>query len=117
MTARPPAFAADHSVPTVLQRFALGPLLVTVVALLLAPVLWKPWIHGNDGVRNFAYCRSFWMDHDFDFSNEYEHYRRAGEMAPVEKIGGPDPVTGRPGNALGIGSAILWSPFFGGWGI
>lgn len=72
------------------------------------PVLWTPWIHGNDGVRNYAYARSFWIDHDFDFRNEFQHYAQLGEY----QIHRTDPVTGLPGNALGIGSSILWSPFF-----
>jgi hypothetical protein len=83
--------------------------LVALGAFLLIPFLFMPWIHGNAGVRNYAYLRSFWLDGDLDLRNEVEHFRSTGEYTlPIED----DPRTQRPGNALGIGSAILWSPFF-----
>jgi hypothetical protein len=83
--------------------------LVALGAFLLIPFLFMPWIHGNDGVRNYAYLRSFWLDGDLDLRNEFEHFRSTGEYTlPIKD----DPRTQRPGNALGIGSAILWSPFF-----
>jgi hypothetical protein len=101
------SFAPQNS-----RRLAPGAALVATLALVLVPILWKPWIHGNDGVRNYAYCRSLWINGDFDFSNEYAHYRARGEMAGTAKLGAPDRATGKPGNALGAGSAVLWSPFF-----
>ncbi len=89
------------------RRLATG--LVAALAFLLIPFLFIPWIHGNDGVRNFAYVRSFWIDGNLDLRNEFEHFRETGEYTlPIED----NPETGLPGNALGIGSAILWSPFF-----
>ena len=83
-------------------------LVVALVAIVAIPFLWTPWIHGNDGVRNYVYCRSFWIDGDFDFTNEFQHYMAAGEMREYRI----DNLTGRPGNGQAIGSAILWTPFF-----
>ncbi|MBN1866444.1 hypothetical protein JW916_04035 [Candidatus Sumerlaeota bacterium] len=83
--------------------------IVVALAFLLLPFLWTPWIHGNDGVRNYAYCRSPWIDGDLDFTDEFKHYRAEGE---IQFPPSSDPVTGRPGNPLGIGMGILWSPFF-----
>lgn len=83
--------------------------LVALLALILIPPLFIPWIHGNEGVRNYAYVRSFWMDGNLDFRNEFAHFRETGEFTlPLED----NPETRLPGNALGVGSAILWSPFF-----
>ena len=79
------------------------------LALVLMVFLWKPWIHGNDGVRNYVYCRSLWIDGDLDFANEFDHYRTVGEL---QIPASPDRVTGRQGNAVGIGSGLFWSPFF-----
>lgn len=94
------------------RQAALGVGIILVLALSLIPCIWKPWIHGNDGSRNYAYLRSAWMDQDWDFTNEYRHFRSLGEMAGPDKTGKINPETGRPGNPLGIGSALLWSPFF-----
>jgi hypothetical protein len=89
-------------------RRPLAFLFVLIPALLLAVPLWKPWIHGNDGAKHYAYCRSFWLDGDFDFTNEFQYYMEAGELekTPI------DPVTDLPSNSQGIGAAVLWSPFF-----
>jgi hypothetical protein len=82
---------------------------VVLLAVCLAPFLWKPWIHGTDGARNFAYVHSLWIDHDLDFTNEFTHFAATGDY---EGDLTPDPVTGRPGTPVGIGSAVLWGPFF-----
>jgi len=89
------------------SRFSVT-LTILLLAALLFPFLWKPWIHGNDGARHYAYCRSLCMDHDLDFTNEFEHYARAGELQEIRV----DARTGRPGNSQGIGSGLLWTPFF-----
>jgi hypothetical protein len=34
---------------------------VALLALVLIPPLFIPWIHGNEGVRNYACVRSFWL--------------------------------------------------------
>ena len=89
------------------SRFSVT-LTILLLAALLFPFLWKPWIHGNDGARHYAYCRSLCLDHDLDFTNEFEHYARAGELEEIRL----DAQTGRPGNSQGIGSGLLWAPFF-----
>ncbi|NQU42708.1 hypothetical protein HQ520_05450 [bacterium] len=78
------------------------------IGLFLFPVLWKPWIHGNDGVRHYSYCRSLVLDRDLDFSNEFRRYFEEGELEQIRI----DPATGLPGNTQGIGSGLLWMPFF-----
>lgn len=82
--------------------------IVLALGLMLFPFLWKPWVHGNDGVRHFSYCRSLWLDGDLNFTNEFEHYMEVGELEEMVI----DKASGKPGNSQGIGSALLWSPFF-----
>ena len=57
---------------------------------------------GSDGVRYYAITRSLVLDRDFDFTNDYS---LLGEKALPT-------VTGLPANAQGIGTALLWIPFF-----
>lgn len=86
-----------------------------LVALLLLGLgaMVRPSIHGNDGVQNYVYVRSLLVDGDLDFSNEYEHYFRkeAGWFDEKVLTQNRDPVTSRPVNLYGVGSALLWSPW------
>jgi hypothetical protein len=81
--------------------------LIALLAVLAAAAL-RPSIHGNDGVGNYVYLASLLGDGDNDYARFDElkryPYIRFSEL-PV------DPLTGRPGNRYGIGSALLWSPF------
>ena len=70
-------------------------------------LLFKPWVHGDDGVRYYAYLRSMVVDGDLDFRNEFVHY--ADRTIDVLRI---DPDTGRVANAVPCGSAVLWAPWF-----
>lgn len=74
--------------------------------ILFCIVLLTPRIIGNDGIGYYVYLRSFFFDHNLDFSNEFAHY---GNQYVIV---GYSPVTGLPVNGMPIGSAILWSPFF-----
>jgi hypothetical protein len=98
----------ENTTPTGSRAFVHTIWGICIVGLLLVPSIWTPWIHGNDGARYYSYCRSLWIDGDFDFRNEFDHYSRLGEL---EKIW-TDPETGKCGNAVGIGPALFWSPFF-----
>lgn len=81
-------------------------ILLIFVYLFLTPFLLTSKIHGNDGIGYYVFLRSAFFDKDFDFSNEFQHYKDS------YRIVGYSPCTGRPVNGLGIGSAILWFPFF-----
>jgi hypothetical protein len=88
--------------------------LLTLAVLLVAAVLFflSPSIRGNDGVLNYVYLRSIFFDRDLDFANEYACFdsikRYEFKFADIPT----SPLTGRPVNRYGIGSAILWTPFF-----
>lgn len=64
----------------------------------------------SDGTGYYAYLRSFTMDGDLQFGNEYRE-------APFRH--GPDPnkrrdtATGHQANHFAVGPAIAWSPLYG----
>jgi len=57
---------------------------------------------GSDGIRYYAITRSMVLDRDFDYRNEY-----AALHEPIHLT-----RTGLTENAQGIGTGILWLPFF-----
>src|SRR5260221_5875124 len=59
-------------------------------------------IVGSDGIRYYAITRSLVFDRDLDFADDY---RLLGAVSQPT-------ATGRPANAQGMGSSILWLPFF-----
>ncbi|MFH0795110.1 MAG: hypothetical protein V2A74_13880 [bacterium] len=82
------------------------------VFLLSALVLFAPSIRGNDGVCNYVFLRSLYFDGDVDFTNEYRAFDSLKQY-PYRFSDKPlNPRTGLPENRYGIGSAMLWSPFF-----
>lgn len=62
---------------------------------------------GSDGVGYYVYLRSWILDRDLDFSNEYTYF-----YGPVATTKFPRTATRRLPNQYAIGSALLWSPFF-----
>jgi hypothetical protein len=88
-----------------------------LVALIVAAFvsLLRPSIRGHDGVMNSAYLRSMLVDGDLDFTNEYTHYldlyaewfdhKREDQLKR-------HPVTNLPINLYGVGSSLMWSPFY-----
>ena len=85
-----------------------GWLAIVALAALLGLALFRPWIHGADGVRYYAYLRSIAFDRDLDFENEFRHYP---DSAPLLREWHRDPDTGRLTNAVACGSAVMWAPW------
>lgn len=86
---------------------------VTFALLLTAAFCFilRPSIRGHDGVLNYAYLRSALIDHDLDFTNDYAYYlQQQADWFDNQELP-RDPVTNRPINLYGVGSAILWSPW------
>lgn len=75
-------------------------------------ILLTPSIHGNDGVLNFVYLRSFIEDGDLDFANDYQEFDRRKNYSYKFANLPRHPLTGNYVNRYGIGSAILWAPFY-----
>jgi hypothetical protein len=57
---------------------------------------------GSDGIRYYAITRSMVLDRDFDYRNDYTLLNEPIHLAR----------TGLAENASGIGTGILWLPFF-----
>lgn len=66
---------------------------------------------GSDGAHYFAYLPSLLIDGDLDFSDEYA-YLYAYDPQVARAVVDKRTPTGLPANRLGVGPAILWSPFF-----
>jgi hypothetical protein len=81
-------------------------IIIGLIYLIFLAFIFHPRISGNDEIGYYVYLRSAFFDKDFNFTNEFEHYKDS------YLIVGYSPVTGKPVNGLPIGSAILWLPFF-----
>lgn len=75
-----------------------------VLFVLAALGLFKPWVHGADGMGYYSWLRSVVLDGDLDTANEYEYFGYAWIAGTT--------ATGLKDNPWAIGSAVLWSPFF-----
>ncbi len=66
---------------------------------------------GSDGLRYYVYLPSLLIDGDLDFTDEYAHlyvdYPKTVAYLTADRT-----PTGLPANRFGVGSALLWSPFF-----
>src|SRR5882724_3919190 len=73
-------------------------------------------IYASDEVQYYAYLRSLWFDRDVSFENEYQHFYDTGVTHNDgfhETFLERSTETGRRITFATIGSALLWSPFFG----
>ena len=93
-----------------------GTLAAFVIASAVTLALVSTKIRGADEIEYFSHLRSWVIDRDLDFTNEYEHFHRAdpsGLQAFKETfLDRREPRTNRPLNFAPIGSALLWSPFY-----
>ncbi len=96
---------------------ALGSVLfiLSLAQMLVLPAV-TPTIIRGDGVGYYAYLRSAFFDRDLDFTNEYRHYAGVlpADSQPVTTgfLTGKRPASGLPHNPWGVGTALLWAPFF-----
>ncbi len=84
-----------------------------VLFLLSLPML-NPWVRG-DGVGYYAYARAPLIQHNLDFTPDYQHANESFRENRLDKNGQPVPEfrtrTGHLDNHFTVGPAILWSPF------
>ena len=81
-----------------------------LVLVLLAALVLRPSIRGNDGYGNYVYLASLLGGGDLDFTDDYQHIDELRDY-PYRFADLPvNPETGRASNRYGIGSALLWSP-------
>jgi len=86
----------------VLLSIGLAAVLVYLAAIPLPRV--DGQLVGGDGIRYYMYVRSFWIDGDLNFHNEFLYF--------FGHEGRTIPATGMAHNQYGIGCALLWTPFF-----
>jgi hypothetical protein len=81
--------------------------------LLTLPLL-NPWVRG-DGVGYYAYARAPLIEHDLDFTHDYQSANDSFREGRLDEKGQPKAEfrtrTGHLENHFTVGPAILWSPF------
>jgi hypothetical protein len=76
--------------------------------------LMNPWVRG-DGVGYYAFARAVLIQHNLDFTPDYNAANASFRDARLDENGNPKPVfvtaTNHLENHFTVGPAILWSPF------
>src|SRR6266436_37408 len=74
----------------------------------------NPWVRG-DGVGYYAYARAPLIQHNLDFTRDYQEANASFRENRLDKNGQPTPEfrtrTGHVENHFTVGPAILWAPF------
>ena len=87
--------------------------LLLVLFLLSLPML-NPWVRG-DGVGYYAYARAPLIQHNLDFTPDYQHANESFRENRLDINGQPfadlRTSTGHLENHFTVGPAILWEPF------
>src|ERR1700733_5367676 len=80
----------------------------------LSLILINPWVRG-DGVGYYAFARAVLIQHNLDFTADYNAANASFRDARLDENGDPKPVFRTPTNHLEnhftVGPAILWIPF------
>src|SRR5215469_16123481 len=94
------------------QQCRLEVSLIAIFVLTL-PLL-NPWVRG-DGVGYYAYARAPLIEHNLDFTHDYQFANESFREARCDENGNPKPEyrtrTGHLDNHFTVGPAMLWSPF------
>lgn len=87
--------------------------LLFLVFLLSLPLL-NPWVRG-DGVGYYAFARAPLIEHNLDFTHDYQHANESFRENRLDPNGNPysefRTATGHLDNHFTVGPALLWSPF------
>jgi hypothetical protein len=87
--------------------------LLLVLFLFSLPML-NPWVRG-DGVGYYAFARAPLIQHNLDFTRDYQEANISFRENRLDKTGQPTTEfrtrTGHVENHFTVGPAILWSPF------
>jgi hypothetical protein len=87
---------------------------ILVILFLLTLPLVNPWVRG-DGVGYYAYARAPLIEHNLDFTHDYQAANQSFRDERIDSRGQPKPFyrtrTGHLDNHFTVGPAILWSPF------
>jgi hypothetical protein len=84
-----------------------------VIFVVTLPLL-NPWVRG-DGVGYYAYARAPLIEHNLDFTHDYQFANESFREARCDENGDPKPEyrtsTGHLDNHFSVGPAMLWTPF------
>ncbi|HUI74376.1 MAG TPA: glycosyltransferase family 39 protein [Candidatus Acidoferrum sp.] len=90
------------------------PGLILFILFLLSVPLLNPWVRG-DGVGYYAFARALLIQHNLDFTADYQHANPSFRDIRIDAVGQPKAMfrtsTGYLDNHFTIGPAILWAPF------
>ena len=87
--------------------------ILLIIFLFTLPLL-NPWVRG-DGVGYYAYARALLIEHNLDFTHDYQSANEGFREARCDENGRPKAEfrtrTGHLDNHFSVGPAMLWSPF------
>jgi MFS family permease len=99
--------------PSPLRRSRKAERLLLLLFLFSLPFL-NPWVRG-DGVGYYSFARAPLIEHNLDFTKDYQHANESFRGPRLDESGQPKPEfrtpTGHLENHFTVGPAILWSPF------
>jgi hypothetical protein len=102
-----PLKADSQARPHALERALLA-------LFLLSLPLVNPWVRG-DGVGYYAYARAPLIEHNLDFTHDYQAANESFREGRLDESGQPKAafrtITGHLDNHFTVGPALLWSPF------
>jgi hypothetical protein len=85
-----------------------------LVLFVLSLALINPWVRG-DGVGYYAFARAMLIQHNFDFTPDYNAANASFRDARLDENGNPKAIfvtaTNHLENHFTVGPAILWAPF------
>ena len=96
------------------QSSARFPPKIFLLLLVLTLPLVNPWVRG-DGVGYYAFARALLIQHNLDFTADYQHGNEGFREVRLDANGIPRGEfrtrTGHLDNHFTVGPAILWTPF------
>jgi hypothetical protein len=99
--------------PAPLCRSRKSERLLALLFLLSLPFL-NPWVRG-DGVGYYAFARAPLIEHNLDFTKDFQHANEGFRGPRLDENGQPRSEfrtpTGYLDNHFSVGPAILWTPF------
>ena len=102
-----PLNAKPQIQPRALER------LLLILFVLSLPLV-NPWTRG-DGVGYYAYARAPLIEHNFDFTHDYQSANESFRDGRLDEKGQPKAIyrtrTGHLDNHFTVGPALLWAPF------
>lgn len=87
---------------------------ILLLLLVISLPLVNPWVRG-DGVGYYAFARAPLIQHNLDFTADYQHANQGFREARLDAEGNPKDIfrtaTGHLDNHFTVGPAMMWAPF------